>query len=104
MERKLLLTLDEARAAVSESALDLVHNTSLDDERLRMTIWGRGPRLMLPSREAARVWAHRRLLGLLRTEGLGWLVEEELEGVCSYAGLICEEASEDWLSPLASGE
>jgi DNA-binding IclR family transcriptional regulator len=103
MKRKLLITLDEARAAVSTSALDLVRNWSLDHERLLASIRG-DARLVLPQREAARVSAHRRLVDALRRDGLGWLVEEELEGVCSYAGPICDEASEDWVSPLASGE
>ena len=104
MNRKLLLTLDEARAAVCQSALGLIRNTSLDEVRLLECLSGRSARLVLPSEERARVSAHLRLINALRADGLSWLVEEELEGICSYAGLIWEEAAGGWQSPLASGE
>lgn len=103
MKPKVLITLDEARAAVAASALELVRNWSLDHERLLASIRG-DARVVLPQREAQRVSAHLRLIRALRRDGLGWLVEEELDGVCSYAGPICDEAWEDWVSPLASGE
>ncbi len=104
MARKLLLTLDEARAALCRSALGLIRNTSLDEARLLECLWDRNARLALPPDERARVSTHRTLINALRADGLSWLVEEELEGICSYAGLIWEEAAGGWQSPLASGE
>ena len=103
MARKLLLTLDEARGDVSRSALRLVRSASLDAQSLIDCLWGRDVRGIAGREERPMASAQAKLLAALRREGLGWLVDEEVEGVCYYAGLSSEEGA-DWESSPASGE
>ena len=91
--RRLLLTIDEARAEVASSALTLAVHSSCSPQRTKRLLLGTGRTTRLAHEQKRRVLEHKRLVNSLRADGLGWLVDEELEGVWSY--LEAERCAED---------
>ena len=91
----ILLTVDEARRVVIASAgAVLAYAACADTRRLEDVLWGRdgleGERL--PDQALAR--AHRRVLAHVEALGYGGEAADELEGICSAAGL--EEGRRDY--------
>ena len=84
----MLLTIDEARRVVVASAGAVLAYAACDDNRrLEAVLWGRDDfeGQSLPDQALAR--AHRRVLATVEALGYGAELAEELEGVCSAAGL-----------------
>lgn len=91
----MLLTVDEARRVVIASAgAVLAYAACAEIRRLEAVLWGRddlqGERL--PDQALAR--AHRRVLAAVEALGYGGEAADELEGICSAAGL--EEGRRDY--------
>ena len=84
----MLLTIDEARRLVIASAgAVLAYASCGDNRRLEGVLWGRDgfEGESLPDQALAR--AHRRVLGHVERLGYGADMADELEGICSAAGL-----------------
>ena len=82
-----LLTLDEARGRAARSAMGLVKSASFSAPALAAVLWGEADVADLPDALRRRAARHRRLLGELRRTPWGWAIDEELEGVASYASV-----------------
>ncbi len=83
-----LLTLDEARRAVVVSVGNLLHLAECrDTHRLEQLLWGVGGLDGLSEDDRALAYAHHRVLKAIEDQGYGWAAAEELEGICSAAGL-----------------
>ena len=83
-----LLTIDEARRVVIASAGALLAYAACgDNRRLEAVLWGRDDfeGESLPDQALAR--AHRRVLAHIDALGYGGEAADELEGICSAAGL-----------------
>jgi hypothetical protein len=82
-QAKILLTHDEARRLVAASGLRLVERLRCDKRRLRSLLWGRARATGLSEEERARMRAHQEVVVALSSAGLGWVVDEEMEGILS---------------------
>lgn len=82
--RRMMLTIDEARAVVAESALAIASCLECGPQRRKRLLLGRGRSTGLDELLRKRVAEHRALTRALREDGLGWLVNEEIDGICSY--------------------
>jgi hypothetical protein len=80
-----LLTVDEAEALVSGTALDVVERVPLF--RLAEFLAGRGTLRGLSEEAKESVRAHRAALRQLRALGLEWVAQGPVEGALSYAGV-----------------
>ncbi len=83
-----LLTVDEARALISQSALDLARHCRTDHAgTLTAMLWGSGPVPGLHHDDSDLAMRHRGVLDEIAA--LGYLPEahEELDGVASAIGL-----------------
>ena len=83
-ERRLLMTLDEARAAFTASALKIASSVPCSRTRRDNLLRGTGRAVGLAPEQRAQVLEHKRLINALRADGLENIVEEELEGIESY--------------------
>jgi hypothetical protein len=83
MTRRLLMTIDEARAALVASSLELIRVVDCDLRRTTRLLHGNGRTTGLSSRQRRVVASHRMLVRTLAADGLGGVVEEELEGLVS---------------------
>ena len=84
----MLLTIDEARRVIVASAGNvLAYAACPDNGRLEAVLWGRDEFEGESVPDQALAGAHRRVLRHLEDLGYGADVAEELEGVCSAAGL-----------------
>jgi hypothetical protein len=91
----ILLTIDEARWVLTASAgAVLAKAACADNHRLEAALWGRDDFAdqSLPDQVLAR--AHHSVLAHLEALGYGGEVADELEGICSAAGL--EEGRRDF--------
>jgi hypothetical protein len=88
MGTPVLLTLDEARSAVASSSLRLLRLADAPPEVLARMIWGSLEATECPGSRNRRLFAcHRRVLRLVERAGHGDVIDDELDGVCSAAGL-----------------
>lgn len=81
----ILYTVDEARAAIVESSAFVLHRIHADPVTLELLLRGerRGAAGCLRSADRALATAHRSLLNELMRIGYGWVIEGELDGICS---------------------
>ncbi len=86
-----LLSLDEAAEAFSRSAIALVEAVHCHPARLARLLHGGGRTTGLDAAAAAAVAQHRQVLGAVRAAGLGWIVDDHVEGALSYAGVDVDE-------------
>lgn len=80
-----LLTLDEARSILGESAIDLVEAVTCPPARLRRLLAGKGSARGLAPTARQALDAHRAVLRQVLAAGHGWILEEQAEGALSYA-------------------
>lgn len=98
MGTPVLLTLDEARAAVASSSLRLLRLADAPPELLKRMLRcsfeapGVG---CLDSRNRRLLACHRRVLGLVERAGHGDVIDDEVDGICSAAGLPGESADSE---------
>ena len=84
----ILLTLDEARRVVIASAgAVLAYAACGDNRRIQAALWGHDGFEGESLSDQALFRAHRRVLALVEALGYGGEAAEELEGICSAAGL-----------------
>ena len=83
MRRLLLMTIDEARAALVASSLKVIRTVNCDLARTVRLLHGTGRTTGLSSRQRRVVSEHRLLVQTLRADGLDLVVDEELEGLTS---------------------
>ena len=83
MKRLLLMTVDEARSALVASSLELIRAVDCDLARALRLLHGTGRTTGLTPRQRTIVLSHRMLVRTLTADGLGNIVEEELEGLGS---------------------
>ncbi len=82
------LTIDEARRVVIASAgAVLAYASCGDNRRLEGVLWGRDGFDGQSLADQALARAHRRVLAHVEALGYGAEVADELEGICSAAGL-----------------
>ncbi len=83
-----MLTLDEARRAVVISAGNLLRWAECPDtHRLEQLLWGSDGLDDLSEVDLALAHDHHQVLEAVEAQGYGWAAAEELEGICSAAGL-----------------
>lgn len=82
-----LLSLDEATEAFSVSAITLVDAVRCDPDRLARLLYGRGRATAFGPVAVAAVTRHRQVLHQVRAAGLGWIIDDHVEGALSYAGV-----------------
>ena len=93
-ERKVLMTLDEARGAFASSAFGLATSLTCAKTRMMKLLAGEGRTTGLSPAHRAAVLEHKRLTNALRADGLEHIVESELEGLASYLEAeVAEEAA-----------
>jgi hypothetical protein len=92
-ERRLLMTLDEAREAFAASALNLASILACSRERTFKLLRGEGRTTGLSARQRAEVLEHKRLLNALNADGLDNVVGSELEGLAAYLEMEQPESS-----------
>jgi hypothetical protein len=100
-----LLSIDEARRVVIASAgAVLAYAACPDTRRLEEVLWGREDfeGESMPDQALAR--AHRRVLAHVEALGYGAELAEELEGVCSAAGLEDGRRDYDFVFEVLSDE
>lgn len=82
-----LLTTDEARDLVGRGAIALADALGDQTSRLEALLAGGGTIRGLPLETRAAVHVWRETLARVRSLGLDWILEEQIEGALSYAGL-----------------
>ena len=83
----ILWSLDEARAAVAASATAVLSHAECDIATRAYLVWGAGGMEGLSAPDEALSRRHRFVLDALVELGYAWVAVEELEGLCSAAGL-----------------
>ncbi len=91
-----LWTLDEARAAVATSAAAILERTGCDFGTRAYLVWGAGGMEGLSPVDEVLSRRHRRVLDALIELGYAWVAVEELEGLCSAAGIDDAGEGERW--------
>ncbi len=101
----MLLNIEEARRVVVASAgAVLVYAACPDTRRLEEVLWGRDDfeGQGVPDQALAR--AHRRLLAHVEALGYGAELAQELEGICSAAGLADGRRDYDFIFEVLGSE
>jgi hypothetical protein len=83
----MLWTLDEARAAVAASAAAILDHAQCDLGTRSYLVWGAGGMEGLSPADEVPSRRHRSALDALIELGYAWVAAEELEGLCSAAGI-----------------
>jgi hypothetical protein len=83
----MLWTLDEARAAVAASAAAVLDQAQCDLAARAYLVWGAGGMEGLRPVDEVLSRRHRWVLDALIELGYAWVAVEELEGLCSAAGI-----------------
>ncbi len=94
-----LWSLDEARCAVVASATVVLTEAECDIATRGYLVWGAGGMDGLSSADQVLSVGHRCVLDTLVGLGYAWVAVEELEGVCSAAG-ICDDDREPSVDDL----
>ncbi len=87
----ILWSLDEARTAVADSATAVLTHAECDLATRAYLLWGAGAMEGLSPADEALSRRHRFVLDAVVELGYAWVAVEELEGLCSAAGL-----DDDW--------
>lgn len=95
MTRRLLMTTDEARAAVVVSALGVIRSIDCDLDRTIRLLRGRGRATGLSTKQRKTLAEHRLLVRALQADGLGGIVDEEIDGLASLL-------EREWMSAARS--
>lgn len=83
----MLWTLDEARAAVAASAAAVLDHARCDLAGRAYLVWGAGGMDGLSPADEVLSRRHRWVIDALIELGYAWVAVEELEGLCSAAGI-----------------
>ncbi|MEA2498612.1 MAG: hypothetical protein QOH26_1017 [Actinomycetota bacterium] len=83
-ERRLLMTLDEARAAFASSAFSLASSLTCSRDRTLKLLRGEGRTTGFASELRVAVLEHKRLVNALRADGLEDIIDGEIDGLASY--------------------
>ncbi len=95
-----LWTLDEARAAVVASAAAILSQAQCDLGTRAYLVWGAGGIQELSAVDEVLSRRHREVLDAVIDQGYAWAAVEELEGLCSAAGI--DDAKGDAISLLSA--
>jgi len=82
-----LLSLDEARDVFGTSAIALVEAVARSATQLSRLLHGRGTTRGLPLGAAQAVKAHRAVVRQVLASDHRWILDEQIEGALSYAGV-----------------
>lgn len=97
----MLLTIEEARRVLVESAGELLAKAGCSDTaRLEEALWGRDHLDGESPADQALAWAHRRALAHLDALGYGGDAADQLEGICSAAGLADGRRDYDFVAAV----
>ncbi|MDQ3956274.1 MAG: hypothetical protein M3285_12080 [Actinomycetota bacterium] len=94
MRRLLLMTIDEARAALVSSSLKVIRLVNCDLARTCRLLQGTGRTTGFSQGQRRAVSEHRLLVQSLQTDGLGTVVDEEIEGLTSLLEREWSESSQ----------
>ncbi|MGH2370299.1 MAG: hypothetical protein ACRDI2_19160 [Chloroflexota bacterium] len=83
-----LPTIDEAQSLFGISALALAEAASCRPDRLARLLAGRGRLTGLKAAARVAAVAHREAHRQVVAAGLGWIVDDQIEGALSYAEAI----------------
>ena len=82
-----LLTMDEARHRVGRAAIALADTLGSEPAKLEFLLRSRGTIRNLPLEARAAVHSWRRTVAHVRAIGLDWILQDQIEGALSYAGI-----------------
>lgn len=83
-----LMTVDEAQAAVVDTALAIVeHAHSTDPFEVSAMLWGAGNHAPLDRHDRALARRHRRMLDDIINLGYAGIIVDQLDGIASAAAL-----------------
>ncbi len=100
----MLWTLDEARAVVAASAAAILDHAQCDLATQAALVWGAGGTEGLSPADEALSRCHRWVLDALIELDYAWVAVEELEGLCSAAGIDDGDGNADVDEAPGGGE